>query len=275
MEVQINAYSSVAAWVGALLYWSCAHLLASKLFMKQILKRRLSARPHLIWLENGIDAHASSPSLSFSLPLSLRFEDSDKNVFLPVSPQLQTQSDMDTRTKTDLKKTLFFFPPPFILLLIYCLCQPSICVLKKGVSWTFSTRAIFWCLGTYQVCFTVLCSATLWPYKHIAHPWSKCMLVIPQDEASYAQWDKCCVHFFCCVIFLLEPKCCRGVPCPCNIKHTSTPRADFIHDALGSHWFIAVICNVYFPPVLSSVFLLLYRMIVCALLGEMFSAARV
>lgn len=117
-------YQSGLFWVGALLNWSCAHLLASKLFMKQILKRRLSPRPSLIWLESRIDRVFLSLSLS---PCSLKIQ---TNFFLSVSPQLQTQSDMERNAKTDLKKTPIF---TFILLLIDCLCQLCICILKKGV----------------------------------------------------------------------------------------------------------------------------------------------
>lgn len=114
--------------VRALLYWSCARLLASKLFMKQILKRRLSARPHLICPESRIDARASSLSLSFSL-CSLKIQTS---FFLPVPRQ--TQSDTDRNAKTDFEKTHFFSPPFYVAVtLIYCLRQLCICGLKKGV----------------------------------------------------------------------------------------------------------------------------------------------
>lgn len=112
-------YQPELFWVGALLYWSCAHLLASKLFIKKILKRRLSARLHLIWLESRIDAHSSS--LSFSL---------SSDTFLSFCSSTATQSDMDRNAKTDLEKDVFF---TFILPLIYCLCQLCICILNKGV----------------------------------------------------------------------------------------------------------------------------------------------
>lgn len=118
-------------WERALLYWSCAHLLAFKLFMKQILKRRLSARPHLICPESRIDAQASSLSLSlsFSISLSLQFKDSDK--FL--SSCFSTTPNAIWHAKTDLKRHIFFSPFYVAVMLIYCLRQLCICGLKKGV----------------------------------------------------------------------------------------------------------------------------------------------
>lgn len=131
-------------WARVLLYWSCAHLLASKLFMKQILKRRLSARPHLICPESRIDAQASSLSLFLSLSpsLSLCSLKIQRSFFLPVSPQLQTQSDMDRNAKTDLKRHIFF--PPFYVA-VDILPAPALHLrIEERRSWTVPTRAIYW-----------------------------------------------------------------------------------------------------------------------------------
>lgn len=122
-------------WVRALLDWSCAHLLASKLFMKQILKRRLSARPHLICPESRIDAQASSlsPSLSpsLSLSLSLQFKDSDK--FLSFCFSTTPNAIWHGQKRKDRLEKTHFFSLPFMLPLIYWLRQLCICGLKKGV----------------------------------------------------------------------------------------------------------------------------------------------
>lgn len=130
-------YQPELFWVGALLYWSCAHLLASKRFIKKILKRRLSARLHLIWLESRIDAHSSSLSLARSLSLFLQ-----THFFLSVSPQLQTQSDMDRNAKTDLEKAFFFF---YKYIAVDILPVPALHLyIEERSSWTVSTRAIYW-----------------------------------------------------------------------------------------------------------------------------------
>lgn len=51
-------------------------------------------------------------------------------------------------------------------------------------------------LETRQVCFMLLCSATLWPYKHITHPGSEGMVLIPKDEVHRVRQ-----MFFICFIF--------------------------------------------------------------------------
>lgn len=195
-------------WVRALLYWSCAHLLASKLFMKQILKRRLSARPHLICPESRIDAQASSLSLFLSLSpsLSLCSLKIQRSFFLPVSPQLQTQSDMDRNAKTDLKRHIFF--PPLLCCRWYIACASSAFADWRKAFLNCSDKGNLLILETYQVCFTLLCSATLYPYKHITHRGSNGTVVIPKDEASYASRETNVLDTF-SDIFLLELKCCQ------------------------------------------------------------------
>lgn len=103
--------------------------------MKQILKReRLSARPHLIWLESRIDAQVSFFSFS---RCSLNIQ---TNFFFSVSPQLQMQSDMDRNVKADLKKAHLFY----IFIAVDILPVPALhlCIEERS-SWTVSTRAIY------------------------------------------------------------------------------------------------------------------------------------
>lgn len=147
---------------------------------------------------------ALSLSFSFSISLSLQFKDSDK--FLSSCFSTTPKAIWHGQKRKDRHEKTHFFS--LLCCRWYIACASSAFVDWRKAFLNCSDKGNLLILETYQVCFTLLCSATLWPYKHITHRGSNGTVIIPKDEASYASRETNVLDIF-SDIFLLELKCCQ------------------------------------------------------------------